>query len=406
MYWWMFAARANAADWVLLQGTEVPDAQEIVRPWGLLQANAEAFVSGEAVTGLSPALEPFEGERAVFNRIGGASDATWGLSVRRARLGLRGVVPGADRRVSYMISAEYGDGQLTRSDAVVLTDASVTFRAAPGAHVRLGQFKLPLGEEALESNPIAAEFINFTAATAQLLLENPVADGVYTGGASAFRDVGVQVFDAVPIGRASLSYALMVSNGGMGTLEVTNPKDITGRLAFSPVVWGDRYATHRDEVGLWVFHQQGQRSLDDGDARRVRQGVGAKLERDGWQVRGEWIRAAGALELGPNPPFPGEALRVAPDGRAWGGYTYVHYERGHAAVGLRYDALHRSTESDPDLRVFRTLTADVQLVVSPRARLFLDYELRRLGAPYGSDDARAIASTMGDRLSAQATVVF
>lgn len=401
--WWM-ATTALAADWPMLQGTE-PAGAEAVRPWGFAQVVGEGIVGGRPVHGLSPGLDAVEGQLPAFDRVG-SGDATWGFGLRRARAGLRGVVPATGGRVNWLVALEFGDNALTRLDPVVMTDASVTWSAAPGVRLRAGQFKLPLGEEALEMNPMAAQFVNLTQATAQLLAENPVAAGAYTAGGSGFRDVGVQWFDTRPVGPGEVSYALMVSNGRMGSLELDDAKDVTGRVSVTPWVWGDPGALQRDELGAWVFHTQGRRELDGVEAARIRQGAGVKLQRSGWQLRGELLHAAGMLELGANPPFPGQGVVVAPEGRALGGYTSVHYGRGHAAGGLRYDELARSTESEPDRRVFRTLTADLQLVGSPRARLMVDYELRWLTAPGGSEDARRIAAAMGDRASVQAVAVF
>ncbi|MEZ4316192.1 MAG: porin [Myxococcota bacterium] len=403
---WLALATALAADWPRLQGTETAADPPTVRPWGFVQGLGEGIVGGPPVTGLTaPALEPFEGQRAAFNRVG-SGDATWGFSVRRARAGLRGAIPGTDGRISWMLSAELGDNGLTRTSPVVLTDASVTASYVPGARLRVGQFKLPLGEEALEMNPIAAEFVSFSEATRQLLLESPISKGAYTGGVSGFRDVGVQAFDSFVLGSGELGYAVMVSNGRMGTLEIDDAKDVTARVAWSPWVWGERTAARRDEVGGYAFWQQGSRDLDGERAPRVRRGAGVKLEKDGWRARIEVLQASGMLESGSNPPFPGQPVRVATHGQAVGGHAFLHYGHGHAAGGVRYDTLWRGTDTPSDLRIFQTVTLDAQAVLNPRARLLVDYELRWLGAPHASDDARTIARTLGDRVSVQAVAVF
>jgi hypothetical protein len=399
-------AAASAADWLLLQGTETGPDPAAVRPWGFVQALGEGVPFGTPVDGSgSEALAPFDGELATFNRVGSA-DATWGLSVRRARVGLRGAVPKTAGRVSWLVAAELGDNALTRLDPVVLTDASVTFSYIPGARVRVGQFKLPLGEEALEMNPLAAEFVNFSNATSQLLLESPAAAGAYTAGASGFRDLGVQVFDTFDAGRGALSYALMLSNGRMGSLEIDDAKDVTARLSWAPVVWGAADAPDRDEVAVYAFWQQGDRDVDGEDVARVRRGGGVQVEKGAWHARVEVIQASGAIEEGADPPFPGQPVVVAAEGEALGGYAYLHVERGVVGAGVRYDELWRRTDSPADLRVFRTLTADAQVEITSRARVLLDYELRWLAAPEGSADARAIAASMGDRVSLQAGVVF
>jgi hypothetical protein len=400
------ATAAFAADWPMLQGTEPGAEPEPIRPWGFVHVLGEGIVAGPPVEGLtSEALAPFEGERAAFNRVG-TGTATASFTIRRARLGLRGAMPKTDGRVAYLVAAELGDNAITRMDPVVLTDASVTFSYVPGARLRVGQFKLPLAEEALEMNPMAAEFVNFTAATAQLLAENPSVAGAYTGGAYAFRDVGAQVFDGFAVGGGSLSYAVMVSNGRMGAVDTDDAKDVTGRVAWAPLVWGEPGDPRREELSFFGFWQQGRRDIDGDDVNRIRRGGGAQLEKAGWHVRAEVIQASGAIESGSNPPFPGQPVQVAAEGLAIGGYGFVHYQPGLLGGGLRYDELRRRTDSDADLRVFRTVTADLQLEITPRIRLLADYEKRWLLAPDGSEDARTIASTMGDRVSVQAGAVF
>jgi hypothetical protein len=402
----LLVATAGAADWLLLQGTEPGTDPAAVRPWGFVQVLGEGVAFGPPVEGLtSETLAPFNGTLATFNRVG-SGEAQVGASIRRARAGLRGAVPKTDGKVAWMLAADFGDNGLTRVDPVVLTDASVTFSYVPGARMRVGQFKLPLGEEALETNPLAAEFVNFSAATSQLLLESPIADGAYTGGVSGFRDVGAQVFDSFAVGRGALSYAAMVSNGRMGALEIDNPKDLTGRLSWAPVVWGEAGDPHRDEVSVYAFWQQGERSVDGEDVARVRRGGGVQVEKAGLHARVEVIQAAGAIEIGTNPPFPGQPVVVVAEGEALGGYAFVHYGRGRFGGGVRYDELWRRYDSEADLRVFRNLTLDAQVEITPRARVLVDYELRWLAAPGASEDVQAIAATMGDRVSVQAGVVF
>lgn len=403
---WFLIATAAAADWLMLQGTEPAADPAAVRPWGFVQVLGEGIVAGPAVEGLSSdTMVSFNGERAGFNRVGSA-DATWGLSIRRARAGLRGAIPKTDGRVAWLMAAELGDNQLTRLEPVVLTDASITFSYIPGARIRVGQFKLPLGEEALEMNPLAAEFVNFSSATSQLLLENPSAAGVYTSGASGFRDLGLQVFDSFAVGRGALAYAAMLSNGRMGTLEADNDKDLTARVSWAPFVWGEAEAVQREELSVFGFWQQGTRTFDGDAFARIRRGGGVQLEKAGWHARIEVIQASGAIEAGSNPPFPGQPVRVEAEGEALGGYAFLHVERGIFGGGLRYDELWRLVDSPVDTRVFRTVTADLQLEPTPRVRLMIDYERRWLSAPDASADAQAIVDTIGDRVSIQSGVVF
>lgn len=400
-------AAALGADWPRLQGTEVAGADApAVRPWGFVQTLGEGIAFGRRTPTLeNPALAAFEGERPLFNRVG-SGDAAWGLSIRRARLGLRGAMPRTEGRVAYMLAAELGTNALTRQFPVQLTDASITLSYVPGAHLRFGQFKLPTGEEALEMNPVAAEFVDFTEATRQLLLESRVQDGVVLGGVSAFRDVGVQAFDSFPVGEGELGYAVMLSNGRMGGFDLDDAKDVTARVAWSPWVWGERTAARRDELGMYAFWQQGSREVDGERAPRVRRGAGVKVEKDGWRARAEVLEGFGSIDLGATPPFPGQPVRVAARGQAVGGHAMVHHRKEHVGGSLRYDTLWRGTGTPSDARLFQTVTVDAQAVITPSTRVMVDYAFRWLSAPDGSEDARALAATLGDRVSVQVVASF
>lgn len=403
MLWWV--ALAGAADWAMLQGTEVGQPEAPVRPWGFVQAVGEG-VFAQPVEGLvSETLLPFEGEVASFNRLG-SGDATWGFNVRRARLGLRGAVPRTDGDVAWLVAVEAGNNALTRADRVVLTDASVTLSYVPYLRLRVGQFKLPTMDETLEANPIAAESINYSQAASQLMMENPIADGAYTGGGSGFRDLGVQAFDTLPLGPVDVGYAVMLSNGRPGAVDTDTPKDVTARLALTRVLGGEVQDPHRPELSVFAWHQEGRRQVDGEEARRMRQGAGVHLETAPVRARAEVVRAVGTVETGASPPFAGQPLVVDPDGVALGAYAMVHGEWKGAGATVRWDQLWRGYGAEADLRVFRTFTFGLEYAFSPRARVMVDYELRRLAAPHASADVQTIAATMGDRLSGQVVAFF
>lgn len=398
-------AAALAADWPRLQGTEAADAPA-VRAWGFVQALGEGVAFGPPAPAFeNPDWAAFEGQRPLFNRVG-SGDASWGFSIRRARLGLRGAIPKTAGRVAYQLAAEFGTNGLTRQFPVQLTDASVTLSYIPGVHLRFGQFKLPTGEEALEANPVAAEFVEFSEPTRQLLLESRVEDGVVLGGVSAFRDVGLEAFGSFAVGRGEFGYAAMLSNGRMGGFDLDDSKDFTVRLAWSPVVWGEATAARRDELGMYAFWQQGGREVDGERAPRIRRGGGVKIEKDGWRARVEVIEGTGWIDLGASPPFPGQPVRVAARGQAIGGHAMLHFRRGLGGGSLRYDTLWRSSGTPADERLFHTLTLDAQLILNPHVRVMADYAVRWLAAPKGSDDARALAATLGDRVSLQVVASF
>lgn len=399
-----FVARpARAADWPLVQGTEPANAP-LVRPFGFVQLTTEGMLGGPVHGLTTPALSRFEGKTPSFNLLESGGD--WGFGVRRARPGLRGAIPGTNGRVSYFLLAELGTAAIAR-DGPTLTDAAVTFSYIPGARVRVGQFKLPLMDEAVEANPIAAEWVNFSLPAAALVNENPIRGGRYDGGASGFRDVGIQVFDTLRRGHVALSYAVVVSNGRRGLVDRDSAKDITARTSASWVFSGADEDPHRQELSFFAWGQRGERDVDGVSAQRIRSGVGVHLEKEPLRVRAELVYASGAIPTGQTSPFPGEPLVVDPRARAVGGYLQARVRIfGEARLGLRYEELHRQIDDVRAERVFRTLAPMIEYDVVPRVRLQGTYERRWLSAPGGSADAKALSRAMGDRIAVQATVIF
>ncbi|MBS2011594.1 MAG: hypothetical protein JST00_01675 [Deltaproteobacteria bacterium] len=397
-------APARAADWPMVQGTE-PSSAPLVRPFGVVQVTAEGIVA-EPVTGLSPALGRFEGERAAFNTISSGSSAAWGISVRRARPGLRGAVPGTEGKVSYFLLAELGTAPIAR-DGPTLADAFVTIGFIPGARIRLGQMRLPVMDEGVESNAQAAEWVNLSLPASALVMENPVKAGRYDGGASGFRDVGIEVFDTYQQGHAALAYALMVSNGRRGGFDTDDAKDVSGRVTASWVFSGAVRDPHRQELSIFAWGQRGERNLDGVGVTRIRSGVGVHLEKEPIRIRAELVHASGAILRGPSPSFVGQPIEVDATGRALGAYVQARVRvLERILVGLRYDVLDRSMDVPSAERVSRSLTPMLEVDVVPRLRIQATYEKRWLAAPSGSPDSKTIASTIGDRLDAQVTLIF
>lgn len=398
------ATKARAADWPIIQGTEEGRPERAVVPFGFVQVTGEGMLGSE-VTGLTkPPLRAHEGERPTFNAL--ESGGTWGFAVRRARPGLRGSLPGTDQRVSYFLLAELGTAPIARNGPA-LTDANITFSYVPGARVRIGQMKMPTLDEGTESNPVAAEWISFSQPGAQLVAESRVEKGAYVGGASGFRDVGVEVFDSFQWGKVALSYAAMIGNGRPNALEADGPKELAARTTFSWVFSGKRSDPHRQELSVFAWGQRGERDVDGLRVQRIRSGAGVHLEKEPFRIRAEVVHAQGALFLGPSPPFAGSPLVVSPYGRAIGGYVQARIRvLGRVLVGLRYEELHRSTENETALRISRGLSPMAEVDIGKHVRLQATYDARWLMAPHASPDAKTVAAAMGDRVSAQATVVF
>src|SRR4030065_532274 len=217
---------AQPANWLMLQGTEPAGTAARAYVWGFVQLDYQADTSEPNATGgyIPPKL------------LGPDLNTQHAFNVSRARIGVRGAALPLDDKVNYFILLEGGNNGITEIDgsSVKFTDASITLNHVPGVRVRGGLFKYPGGEEGRPALHVF-DYVNFTEVSNQLLLErfpNRVHPGAGTNPApcdptvtpacnlnrfdspvGAFRDVGVQLFDAVKFGNLELSYSAMAGDG-------------------------------------------------------------------------------------------------------------------------------------------------------------------------------------------------
>lgn len=398
------ALPARAADWLMIVGTEEGRPEVAVKPFGFLQVSAETLLFAEAVKGLEgEALRDFDGEMAAFNDL----EEPVELSIRRARLGMRGVVPGTDRKVNYFVALEAGMNAATRDVGVALLDASVTLNYIPGLRLRVGQMKLPTMDEAIEQNPIAHNSVQFSPLVTQLLLEQPVVAGKLEGPAYALRDLGVMAFDSFGFleDHLQLSYAVMLSQGRMGGLDVDESKDLTGRLQVSWLPEGKSLSPRREEISAFAWAMGGGRVIDGEEVLRARAGAGALVRRGPVRARLEVVAARGAVPM--PPAFEGLPYRVVPDGTAFGWAFDASVEvLGPLSLSFGIDELYRQWDVPREARLLRAVGIGAELEITEKVRLVGDYTFRQLEAPWAGPDAQRVAATMGDVLSAQLTVMF
>ena len=217
----LVAFNSPAANWLMLQGTEPESSVPRAKVWGFVQAqyqkdNSDANASDEYIP--PKLIGPNLSSQEQFN-------------VNRARLGVRGTGFPLDGKTNYFLLAELGNNGITApgGGSARLTDASITLNQIPGARIRVGLFKTPGAEEALQAIHVF-DYINFTTVTNQLLLERfpnrkytannlevslpaPEKLGGFEKPVGAFRDVGVQVFDTIVRDDWEHSYAVMLGNG-------------------------------------------------------------------------------------------------------------------------------------------------------------------------------------------------
>jgi hypothetical protein len=418
------AGSAQAANWLMLQGAEKPGAAPRAKVWGFIQPEYTSTSDTKLKAG------PWAGQKAVFNQVRPDLKTNEGFNVIRARVGVRGIAMPLDSKVNYFFLAEFGNNGITRQGggSTKITDASVTFNHIKGARVRVGQFKTPGAEEGLQAIHVF-DYINFTNVTNQMLLERFFdGDGSDTtianapnGPVSAFRDVGIQVFDTFKSNNWEHSYAIMYGNGNGITRGDNDDNKELYLYWSSELVYGGK-GPRRQGLKLFAWRQDGKRTLTKagaGEYDRTRSGAGVTFRKGKHRAAFEYIKAdgmifngtdGGAIAGSPNNANTAIASwNIAPTGEADG--WYLHY--GYAVtpqleLDVRYDVLNRLTNNSSAERKFETTTLGAQYFFNKKSRLILNYEIRSAEAPNLASSAppNQILDSMDDRLTLQVLTIF
>lgn len=241
LFVFLITVNGISQNWLKLEGTEPPDTKS-VNLFGFLQP-----VYYHSESKVSPQSD--------FRKNN--------FDLRRARAGVKGIIPGTNDKINYFVLTEWGRNGLTEdpngsgSNIAVLTDASITLNYIPGARIRFGQFKTPSGIDGLKSVHVH-EFVEFSDVYDQMLMERFGHDR----SVGAFRDIGVQVFDYWALGAQSdyeLAYAFMISNGnGINSKDNNDEKDLSGRVEFARLFEGST-GGNRENVRLGMWFIEGTR---------------------------------------------------------------------------------------------------------------------------------------------------
>lgn len=230
--------QVEAANWLMLQGTERSSAAGRAKVWGFLQPTYSS-TAGTEVPAAAWAGSPMQP-----NMLAPHLTSNKSFGIRRARVGVRGQGFPLDPKVNYFFLAEFGSNGITwpggGKGSAMIDHASVTLNHIPGARIRAGLFKVPMSEEMMQAIHVF-DYVNFTAFGDQQLLERffdndgsgsfqrnpgqrpntgaapsgtnqiPVqqAGGLNApnGPVGAVRDQGIQVFDTFKTGGWDTSYA-------------------------------------------------------------------------------------------------------------------------------------------------------------------------------------------------------
>jgi hypothetical protein len=413
------ANNAQAANWLMLQGTEPAGAGKRAHVWGFIQAQYQKDDSKpNATDGYVPPklIGPNLDDQSQFN-------------VNRARIGVRGTALPLDSNVNYFILTEFGNNGITYgADGKHLTDASITLNHIKGARVRMGLFKYPGAEEGLQAIHVF-DYINFTEVTNQLLLERfpqesdanqpasptPDADmNQYSRSVGAFRDVGIQIFDAFKANDWEHSYALMYGNGnGLNFGDNDDNKDVYLYWSSERVFGGK--GPRREGWKMFAWYQDGKRTnaFDKTQEQdRTRYGIGTKYLKKQFRVTAEYMKGEGMIFMGQHRPRHNFNNKEA-DGWYLEGGWYIPGTKWE--LDLRYDTYTRDenfvnpappppSSALGDKTEFNTITVGTQYHFNKKTRLNITYASR----DNKSDTAAVEAQQKGveGRFAIQVTAIF
>ncbi|MDG6774217.1 porin [Thiomicrorhabdus sp. ZW0627] len=407
------AQSAQAANWLMLQGTEKDHQGPRAKVWGFVQADYMQTDDTKLKAG------PYVGKSAAFNQLGPQLTSSQGFNIRRARIAVRGNNFPLDEKVNYFLMAEFGNNGITtggKASQGQLTDASVTLNHIPGARIRAGLFKTPGAEEGLQGIGVF-NYVNFTNVTDRLVLErfydNAANNTGRNGPVSAFRDTGVQVFDSFRQGDWEHSYAVMLGNGNGLALQDNDKHQDLYLYASTEKIFGDSKGPRRHGMKFFAWMQDGKRTLDDvGTVDRKRSGLGTTYWDGKYRLAAEYITADGMIyggTKGAGTPADGATFSVFPDEKATGYYVDLGYRvLPNLELNARYDMLDAATETAALHRELQTTTLGAQYFFNKKTSLKVNYEIRNIDAPDlpAASPVHDILDSLDNRVSAQLTVVY
>ncbi len=431
-------APAQAANWLMLQGTEPEAASARANVWGFIQMNYSKDFSDPNAAGqyVPPKL------------LGPDLDSQSGFNINRARIGARGTGFPLDSHINYFLMMEMGNSCITHcaGDNTIarMIDASITLNYIPGARIRAGLFKTPGAEEGLQAIHVF-DYINFTEASNGLLLErfpNPKYTANlpaqteaqlqgggslngYTSPVGGFRDVGVQAFDAFDVGKDwEVSYAAMIGNGN--GIEFKNSDGEYDRYLYlsAEKKMGGK-GPKAEGLKFFTWGQWGSRQLDNTNDSvdnlkkydRNRAGLGVKYMKKPFRFTGEYITADGMIFEGPDKPSlyfanPANATGANNGADAKGNGWYVeggwYIPKTKWELDLRYDTATFNKDRN-DEHQFDKWTLGVQYHFNPKTHLTVNYEIRDFQCTATSaqcTNANKNLDGVGNRVGVQLTAIF
>lgn len=405
-------SEVQAANWLMLQGTEPAAAAGRAKVWGFAQAQYQDDSSDPNAGGgyIPPKL------------IGPDLDSQTQFNVNRARLGVRGIGMPLDSTVNYFLLAEFGNNGITApggGDAKV-SDASITINT-DATRIRTGLFKTPGPEEGLQAIHVF-DYINFTTVTNQLMLERfpqlgdgnstpqPTPDAnmaQFSRPVGAFRDVGIQLFDSFKSGGWEHSYAVMLGNGN-GLNFGDNDDNMDTYLYWSSEMSFGGKGPRAEGLKLFAWTHDGKRTNANDKTQeqdRKRSGAGVKYLKKPFRATFEFMQGEGMIFQGQHRP-----LHMFNDEEADGYYIDFGYyiPDTNWELDLRIDSYTRGenhpTSAASDESTFDTTTIGAQYHINKKTRVNFEYSDRDF-----ESDTTAVNNQLegvDSRLAVQLTHIF
>jgi predicted porin len=413
----------QAANWLMLQGTEKDHQAPRAKLWGFAQVDYQQTDDTQR-----PAA--YGGGKAAFNQMAPQLTTSNGFNIKRARIGVRGANFPLDNKVNYFLMTELGNNGITtgtNGSQGQLTDASITLNHIPGARIRVGLFKNPGSEESFKAIPVF-NYVNFTSATNRLLIERKIDDTDYAAGSTikgqrtdsvfAGRDTGIQVFDSFKQGDWEHSYAVKYGNGnGLAVTDNDENKDLY-LYASTEKVFGDSKGPRRHGMKFYAWSQTGKRTVlrdpsgsnTSTEYDRERSGLGMTYFDGKYRAAAEYIMADGMIFSGAAGAIPTDPVfTVLTDAKATGYHIDLGYRvKPNVELNARYDALEQAPDIASAHRMFTTTTLGAQYFFNKKTSVRMNYEIRDLDAPSFASTAKPnlIAESIDNRISAQLMMIF
>jgi len=408
---------AEAANWLMLQGTERPGAAGRAKVWGFIQAQYQSDSS-------EPFAHPTQGDLYVPPKLIGPNlTSQEQFNVNRARIGVRGIGMPLDSTVNYFLLAELGNNGITAGNggAAMISDASITINT-DAVRIRAGLFKTPGVEEGLQAIHVF-DYINFTTVTNQLMLErfpqtgeaNTTAPDLTEGNPNsinniarpvgAFRDTGVQFFQSYKMGKWDHSYAVMFGNGNGLNFGNTADGNMDTYLYWASELAMGGKGPRAQGLKIFAWNQSGKRlnpngaSIDDVQDR-TRTGFGVKYLKMPFRVTFESMTGEGMIFKGPHQPVGNYNDLTASGSYIDFGY-YIPNSKWE--IDLRVDTYTRDENATAEA-TFDTTTVGLQYHINKKSRVNMTYDMRDFSSEVAA--ANNQLKGVGDRLAVQLTHIF